>query len=449
MNRCSQRVIITMKKIDSHLSPNSNKLNIVSIYLTVCIFFLILVVLISAKDHGRMMSSFFFYDKIDTGMDFFNSLAEASGRDPYQVYNTLYPPLANLFFYLLSLFVPVDFFSNIPKNHMEIIGLRGTPYDFRLQQSIQILFILYNVIAFTLLVFTINRFLRTIKGHYMITACLALSPCVIYTLERGNIILLAFVCVMVFLMNYQSKDRRLRELAYISLAIAAGLKLYPAVFGVLIIREKRYKEAIRTAIYGIITIFVPFLFFNGFNDFKVMISSIGSQLVDEGMKTSGYGWENIRAEIISFLQHVFGISGSVLQNDMINTILKAVVLILLIVLIIKEKALWKSTLGCVIIILLYQFSYEYTLIFFIASFTLFLVTDNKATKANVFYFAYYLILLVPYPSRIRFDNNLERIRIIQFTIIVLTLFYIVDGIRSIIKVNKHYPNPRNHNTYEL
>jgi len=50
-------------------------------------------------DLGELRSFFWYYhDNIDdTGMDFYNSMIYVRGRTPYTKFDTLYPPLANLF----------------------------------------------------------------------------------------------------------------------------------------------------------------------------------------------------------------------------------------------------------------------------------------------------------------------------------------------------------------
>ena len=42
-------------------------------------------------------------------------------------------------------------------------------------------------------------------------------------------------------------------------ALAAGLKLYPAIFGLLLLFDKKYKEAIRLVVYGILAVVIPFI----------------------------------------------------------------------------------------------------------------------------------------------------------------------------------------------
>lgn len=97
----------------------------------------------------------------------------------------------------------------------------------------------------------------------------------LYQYERGNIIFLALCFTMLFFLWKDSENRILRELSFFSLAGAAGLKIYPAVFGLLLVREKRYKEAVRLMIYGLISFFLPFLCFGSFlGNIKKMISNM-------------------------------------------------------------------------------------------------------------------------------------------------------------------------------
>ena len=84
-------------------------------------------------------------------------------------------------------------------------------------------------------------------------------------IERGNMALYVIVIILNALIWKDSTVYWKRELALILIAIAAGLKVYPAVLGLLYIKEKRWKESIRLIIYGIIAFFVPFIFFGKFD----------------------------------------------------------------------------------------------------------------------------------------------------------------------------------------
>lgn len=81
--------------------------------------------------------------------------------------------------------------------------------------------------------------------------------------ERGNPVIYAMLFLFIGLMSRNHTNRVIREMAMIFVAIAAGFKLYPALFGLIWIRERKCKEALRLLIYGIIAFFAPFIFFGG------------------------------------------------------------------------------------------------------------------------------------------------------------------------------------------
>ena len=88
-----------------------------------------------------------------------------------------------------------------------------------------------------------------------------------FAFERGNLVLYAMVFLMLGLALRDSSNQALREAALIFVAISAGFKLYPAIFGFLWIAEKRYREAARLVLYGLLAFFVPFLFVDHFKNY--------------------------------------------------------------------------------------------------------------------------------------------------------------------------------------
>lgn len=80
---------------------------------------------------------------------------------------------------------------------------------------------------------------------------------VLNAVDRGNIILLAAGLSLFFVMYHRSKRAWVRELALVALAVAAGLKIYPAFLGVMLLRNRDFKAAIRTVFYGIAALVLP------------------------------------------------------------------------------------------------------------------------------------------------------------------------------------------------
>ena len=93
-------------------------------------------------------------------------------------------------------------------------------------------------------------------------------------IERGNMSLLVLLLLM-YAMSLRDSERAVeREFALILIAVAAALKLYPAIFGVLYLAQKRYKEALRLLVYGLFFFFVPFVFFDGMAGFRIFLHNL-------------------------------------------------------------------------------------------------------------------------------------------------------------------------------
>ncbi len=75
----------------------------------------------------------------------------------------------------------------------------------------------------------------------------------LFAIQRLNVILFAIVGIMFFILFYNANDSRWRIIAIVFLVFAANIKYYPAIFGALFIKERRWKESIIATIAGILT----------------------------------------------------------------------------------------------------------------------------------------------------------------------------------------------------
>jgi len=174
--------------------------------------------------NGAAIVHVFFFDTMDTGMDFFNSLAETTGGTPYTKYGTLYPPLANLFFYILQRFIPNLVSVRWAKTHLGVVGMRGTIRDLRVNQAPLLMFLFY-IIFVTLFMIAIIEAATKQETKRARAFAVAAFFCYgnLYAIERGNIIILSVALSMVFVTYYTSPNKVLREIALISLAeVLAG-----------------------------------------------------------------------------------------------------------------------------------------------------------------------------------------------------------------------------------
>lgn len=179
---------------------------------------------------------YFHQDKIDPFMDLYNSvIAEKSniGVPP----QGFYPPLSIIPYRIMGYGIK-DNNSALPPREQA----------FELRNSVYGAFLLFIQIMPFLFSFFIIVFLMTNgdqKRKLFYSLLLSFSGLMLLTLERGNIIVYALIFTLLFVLLYESGTEKHRFLAYICLAVAANLKLYPAVFGLLIIEKRDWNGAIK------------------------------------------------------------------------------------------------------------------------------------------------------------------------------------------------------------
>lgn len=219
------------------------------------------------------LNSILFHDINDTFMDFFNCIA-AYGGNPYAgEVGTNYPPLAVLVFKVFRRMLPQEFLG--------YSGRELKRYSFPM-----IAFVLYNVPIIWLVWISVQRKIQDVKLRNLLFLILPFSFPVIFAVERGNIINLSFAFTLFFICFYDSEKKFEREAAFIALALAAGIKIYPAIFGVLLLKHRKIKECIRLAIYGIVIFFAPFWRFGGLAAVKPFIRGLTGFVSDRLLDTS-------------------------------------------------------------------------------------------------------------------------------------------------------------------
>mgnify|MGYP000371881462 FL=1 len=353
----------------------------------VCLAVLLLALLAS---RGALLHRFFFYDVIDTGMDFFHSIEYTRGRMPYGQFDTLYPPLANLFFYVLYLLVPKTQSATWTESFISSLNMKGTERDLRLQQATMMLFIVFVIVVVLGIVSMTERLTRSCGGRKKLLAfCAVFSYGVLYGLERGNILLLCWPLMAFFILYRNSENPLLRELACLALAIAAGFKLYPAFLGVLLLRDKNYLAAVRTVLYGVVCLCFPLFFFNeglfGLTLwFRVLFDFSGSR----GEPWIGNGFSNILAEAGHAVDKLLGTQLGYGSYALLGIVLAAV---LLVCSFFMDKE-WKRITAIILAMLMFQSQYDYVWCLFLIPLFLFMEQERELRRDNVLP---YLALMVP------------------------------------------------------
>lgn len=205
-------------------------------------------VVLAVQTNGESMSSWLFYNENDWFMDWFNSMSDSDYPGLYTEWGVLYTPLIYIpLNWLLHLFPGYEFLS-------------ATDLQ-RSQFGVITFFLIFGTIFALFAVLLYRKKNGTPLEKILFIAVMFLSVGMLSVVDRGNVIIFAVFFSAVFLAFYNSKRWWAREIAYISLAIAVCIKLYPVFLGLLILREKNFTGALRCAVYWLILFVAPFLFY--------------------------------------------------------------------------------------------------------------------------------------------------------------------------------------------
>lgn len=144
--------------------------------------------------------------------------------------------------------------------------------------------VIFTLISVAFIMWSLFQFCERIGISKLYCAPLVISTPFLYTIERGNLIILAAASAIWFLANYDSEIKWKRYLSCFMLALAAALKVYPVIFGILYLRKRMWKEIVISAAIAIILAFAPFFFFEG------GISRLGQLLINVKVSTSVYSY---------------------------------------------------------------------------------------------------------------------------------------------------------------
>lgn len=364
----------------------------------------------------------------DQFMDFFNSIQY--GKTPYEK-GVIYPPLANLIYAVLG--------HIIPSNRLiSTVDVRNT-------QMGGVVFFLYTLVVMYFLV----CFMQSIKyvfpkkvQNVMFDIGILMSTPFIFSYERGNIVLL---CLVFCLGYYHFRSSGKIRTSFVSLSFAIGLKIYPAVYGLMELKKGK-KRILYLVILSIAVFMLPFAFFSK-GSIGLMINNI--QKTSAEFQMNGVGSRHDLENMMSIIHYAFGIDIS----QVITLIVRYgfVLLGILVVLLDKKMNEWKQYCIASSIMILYpSFSYTYTLIFMLIPLMAFM-KEKTFERLDYVYLVLFLFIFVPYIVSSRRDileipnaHYYLTYACLAETIALIALYIliIVDSLRRMILQHEHIDSNR-------
>ncbi|MBO4426050.1 MAG: DUF2029 domain-containing protein [Clostridiales bacterium] len=415
-----------MRRLENRLNQvlPAKRLQLLSAFLILASFATFIIV--SILNPGTTFASVLFAipgDRTDTFMDFYNSVYDTM-YGPYE-HEVIYPPLCCLIFKMFGSLLPRTCYV---KEWVERGGFRIKSFQ-ETQFSLLLFFAFFIILFIGGMQKPLNK-----RGYFekmLITLAMFLSTPVIYALERGNIIIYSFVFLLLFFVCYDDNRAWLREAGYIFLAMSAAIKLYPAIFGLLLLRDRKIKEAVRTIIYGVIFAIGPFAFFGGIEAIRMFLESLG-----KFKETDHYGISFSNG--ISFM--IFGLTGYHLILTIGGLLAAACLIIEVFFVDRKNENNWKpAALLSLSMLGLVENCGKYMVIFMVIPWLLIFKPEGRLRLIDYIYVLMMTIILSPLPMGIasvtqaHYDANTM---IICWTAIIMSVVLMLDVIICFIKGRK-------------
>ena len=331
------------------------------------------------NDH-TVTRALFWLDAQDTFMDWINPMKSVISNNyaqngHYTDIGATYPPIARACLWLFGQVLPSDIqmFATT-----EIRSGYGTALIF------------FAFFGCMLALVFLYRHLSGVNGWHLPIFAVLCGP-MIYLIERGNIMILVLLFCTIFVAGYRSENHLVRHLAYICLGLAAAIKIYPVVLGLLVVRERRWKHVVQCVLYGLAFCILPFFFIGGIPELMLYIRNVTTSF--------GKNAVNVNEWLLNYTNILAAWGDSFLGNAAIGRVVGKYTLYLVTALLagccIFSRSHWKAVLAATLIIVLYPGYSSYYCAAFFAIPMLCLLAEKDSNGIDYVYAVSFVLLLAP------------------------------------------------------
>ena len=353
----------------------------------------------------------FFREMEDYLADFFNVCKYSAHKDPYFSTENGFEEKAYFPISYLICFIATRFM----RSYSPYPDLEVTDYYWATT------FVTLCVVSIAVATYATVR--GSIVKKALTTLAVVISGPTLYTIERGNLILISITGMLIFTATYSSDDKRLRHAGYIALAIASAIKGYPAILGMLLIYRKKWKEAGILAAYGAAFAFGPFLFLeNGF-------ANIPKWLDNLRLNTEHYEFlEGDKIGYRFFIANNTDLSLDAMKD--IRDVMNLIVLIVAVLAVLSAFAVkkdWLRYLMLITVIFIYPANNAYYVVMYLIPLVVLLLNEEKNDPFVISTLVICAFMLMPYriTGDIIFFEASNTLFVIN--IIVIAAFFITAG----------------------
>ena len=248
----------------------------------------------------------------------------------------------------------------------------------------------------------VQKYFEFSEMSFGLAAMVISSYGMLWAYERGNIIIVTVTCSMIFVFFYDSQNGYVQEIALIALAISAALKVYPALFGIILLYNKQYKKAIRTLIYGVCCFGLPvFVFKEGLTGIRLFFEILMTHTEVETLRLAaeGFSLTQILSSVILQIQQWtnFGVNEPILIELLPKISMIVSGLLLLVGFRLRNK--WQQALVCVVSMLFYSYQANYALAFLLIPLLVMIKEERFLRCSNLIPFAILIATQIVLPIK--------------------------------------------------
>lgn len=393
-------------------------------FVGICLINILAIIVALLVTDGGFLKDVIWDGRSPLFIDFVTHIDRMADWRPYNItdYGARFPGLAYLFFGFLGRIIP----SSIENS------------DVRDWYNLYMVIILcFNVMGIS---FIVSKFFKKVESgaikFWILFAFFASAPFALAEVKAGNSAIYVLT-LMLFALYLKDSDKRVyRELALILIAISAGFKISPAIFGFLYVKEKRWGEVVRLVIYGIFFFFVPYIFLGGMEGFTTFLKI--SEQVSGATNPRPETLIGVCLQLASVL-HLGSATGL-----LIGKIVAFGYLIVVMILFFLSKKDWKSmALVSSLMIVFVNESYPYTmcylfipLIFMLKEKFMDSKENAKISRMDYIYIVLMGLAFTSYPF-LRIDWPTATFITNYFWLYILLAVLVADKIREVIVLKKN------------
>ena len=350
-------------------------------------------------------------------MDFFNTLYYSIGKTPY---NWGYVAARN--------YLPISYMLVYPFSKLFPYNTEDWPYTYlaRYNSLAMVGLVVFLVASFG---FLFHCLYKSAKGSeiekFALMAAFFLNGVILYNFERANLLIVSTAFLCVYLILIDSENKIYRHVGYMSLALSAAFKIFPAIFGVILIYKKRFKDAAITLVYGVLVAFLPFFWLEG--------------PVTTNLKLF---WEALRIHGEEYADGSIGLFAKTFFYDAVPTSVAATVIFTLLPLVLAyfHRDWWKQVMLLSLSLLMPSGQMEYYCILYLFFPMVLFFNEEKHNPLHLIWIFIFIAMLSP----IQFETEKLNAMGLLNTVCVVSYAYLsIEGlVRMILTVTKAHKKPK-------